>query len=277
MTLTPASIDQFLKSLSENGLSQNTLRAYRADLTGFLEWLNRDHMTHRLIAPLEKEAKIYLNDIRPNLSPRTVVRKVTALRTYGKFMGELNFLADYRGPKPPKAQPHPIDEGVNGVLDMLAESQSNQHRALLALCGLVGMRVSEARSVMPISIVPSEMEITFQGKGDKWRTIPISHTAWLFIKGAYTDSLVLDQTGMTPLIKLSDSGARKFITSVAKRAELASPVSSHDLRATFATAAYAKTKDLRAVQELLGHACSSTTELYTGISMEAMRDATTII
>ena len=283
------SIEGLLKSMSDNAMSPNTIRAYRADLTGFAEWnrsnlriANLHNMPFLSMAALEKQAKNYLNYLRNNcwdqVAPRTLNRKASALRALGKHLGDPGFLSEYRCPKPAKAQPHPLPEGVNGVLEMLLAAPSDRHRALIALCGLSGLRVTEARLVTPSCINQPEMTISIFGKGSKYRTIPLGTTAWHFIKPAWVASVAADQTGDSPLIgRMSDSGARKFLTRVGVKCGFDKKLASHDLRATFATAAYAKTKDLRAVQELLGHASSQTTESYTGISMDAMRAAAGVV
>lgn len=280
MTLTHASIEGLLKSLSDNGMSPNTIRAYRSDLKAFLSWAG----PMPTLKNAEIVAKQYLNLLRGDgvykVTPypaTTVRRKISALRAWGRFAGDPNFLSEYRGPKPNKAQPHPLPEGINGVLDMMHAAPTPRHRALVALCGLAGLRVSEARTVTPSAIDAAEMTIKVYGKGSKERVIPMGTTAWHFIEPAWIESVQEDQTGNSPIVKLSDRGARKFLTKVGCDAGLARRVSSHDLRATFATAAYTKTKDLRAVQELLGHSSSQTTEVYTGINMEAMRAAASVI
>lgn len=162
------------------------------------------------------------------------------------------------------------------MLDMLVAAPSEEHKALIALCGLVGLRVSEARTLTPSCIEVDVMEVTVFGKGDKQRTIPLTKAAWHFIQPAWIQSVIRDETGDSPMIRLSDRGARKFLKEMGFKAGLVREISSHDLRATFATAAYKRTKDIRAVQTLLGHANSSTTEVYTGVEMDAMRAASEI-
>jgi len=217
---------------------------------------------------MESLAKDWLQTHRDTWTPRTMKRKASALRAWARFMGDPKFLAEYRLPKPPRPVPHPVAEGVDGVLDMIVESKTPHHRALIALCGLGGLRVHEALAMTRDDIDWNEGTMLVRGKGSKQRIVPMSPLLQSFIRPAAATP--------GPLVPLSDRAARAFITRCARRAGMANPVASHDLRSTFLTAAYDKTKDLRAVQELAGHASSETTESYTRISMDAMRAAAAI-
>jgi site-specific recombinase XerD len=156
---------------------------------------------------------------------------------------------------------------------MIEASRSHQHRALVALCGLCGLRVAEAISVKLSDIDTKEMVLFVHGKGDKKRWVPLSDKAWRYLAPAAAEAMIARRARV---VTMADRTAREVITRLAVEAGLTRHVSSHDLRATFGTAAYAKTKDLRAVQDLLGHASSKTTETYTGVSERAMRDAADI-
>lgn len=263
--------------MSENGFSPNTIRAYRSDIVGFLTSVpglggtNTDGTGS--LAVTEACAKNYLNINVDNWTPRTMKRKASALRAWGRFLGDPKFLSDYRLPKPARPVPHPVPEGVDGILDMIIETKGLHHRALIALCGLGGLRVGEALVVETTDIDWRNGTLLVKGKGNKQRIVPMAPLLQTFLKAAFAAA---EAEGRTRLVPISDRGARAFITRAGRRASLSAPVSSHDLRSTFLTEAYRKTKDLRAVQELAGHASSETTEGYTGISMDAMRAAAAI-
>lgn len=264
-TLSSVSIDQFLNSLSENGHGSNTIRAYRADLKGLLTWMENQEP-----ADLETLTARYLNAHRAKWAPKTTIRKLGTFRVWAKWMGIPEFLAAYKPPTPDKARPHPIEEGIPAITAMIEASGTNdQRRALVALCGLCGLRLHEALAVRPKDIDYERRTLSVRGKGDKSRTVPISEQAWESIMPAVGAAVIYETT----LVNLKDRWARQVLTSLARRAGVARAVSSHDLRATLATAAYTQSKDLRAVQELLGHSSSVTTELYTGITSAAMRAA----
>lgn len=186
-------------------------------------------------------------------------------------MGWPGFLHDYMAPRPAKLQAHPLPGGVNDVMDLIDVAANPRKVALVALCGLAGLRVSEALSTDADDVDPDAMVLAVRGKGDAYRVVPISQRAWAFIMPAYTEAS--RSKGNRKLVNYSDRYARKIITNLGATAILRRPIASHDLRMTFGTAAYNKSKDLRAVQELLGHANASTTEGYIGKSMDEMRDA----
>lgn len=269
-------IEHFLNSLNENGSSSETVRAYGSDLKGLLTWMETSwvpKMPSQDTSP-ESLTKVYLNLHKETWAPRTLKRKAACIKAFAKFIGESGFLADYRLPNPGRAIPHPIPEGVSGVLDMLYLCTNSEQQCLVALCGLMGLRVSEARSVHSGSFNLVDETLTVEGKGNKTRTLPVTAAAWKWIEPAYLDAITIEYR--VPLINYSDRGARVLIARLGRKASLMRAISSHDLRATFATAAYNKSRDLRVVQELMGHSSSQTTEVYTGVVMEKMREAAEI-
>jgi site-specific recombinase XerD len=267
--LTRDSIDDFLSYAVSRGASRATERAYRADLLQARAY--RFGPSNETTDWLETENRLadLLNYLRRNQAPKTIQRKLGTFRSWAKWQG-IVILSDYVSPTPAPPQPHPIPEGIDGVLGMIQRIRRNpRHRALCALTGLMGLRVDEAVRVIPYDFDLHEMELRVRGKGDKVRIVPVSETAWSHITKAY--DLAVENN--TTIIRLGNRGARAAITRHAKNAGLSRHVSSHDMRATFATAGYEKTKDLRAVQELLGHADAKTTQAYTGVSRAARRAA----
>lgn len=260
--ITEQTIKDYLNDLASRGMSQNTTRAYRADLEGLMKFCQTAS------APIETQAAAYLNLMRGEWSPKTTCRKLTTFRSYGTWLGHPTFLASYKPPTPSRPQPHPIPEGITGVLAMIAATRNPLHKALLALNGLMGLRIEECINVETDHFNLDEMTLTVRGKGDKTRVLPISALAWSHIEPQYS----WVDAGCR-LIPYSNRGARKAISRHGRRAGLVRHIVSHDLRATFLTAAYNKTKDLRATQELAGHADPKTTMVYTGVTMDAMRAA----
>lgn len=178
-------------------------------------------------------------------------------------------MRDYSAPSPAKSQPHPLPEGMEGVRRLIDVARNDQQRALIALCGMLGCRVAEALSVHPSDFNTGEMLLTIRGKGDKTRVVPISSMAWQVLAMPVTRAMCEGRG----VIDYKDRFARRVITDLGVKAGLKRHISSHDLRATFATAVYDKTLDLRVTQELLGHSSSQTTELYTGVTADSMRKA----
>lgn len=264
--LSIESIDKFHNWLLGRGRSPLTAKAYRTDLVSFLTAVGEEKIP---MEEYEELAQGWLNLSRPTSAPKTTGRRLTSLRMYASWAGYA-VLSDYVAPKPGRPVPHPIPEGLLGLVRMIAEAKNCEQSALVGLCGLAGLRISEARSITTDSFDFHRMTLTVRGKGDKTRTIPLSERAWEAMSSAWVRAY--DKPDKK-LISYSDRVARKAVTGMARRAELSRPVASHDLRATFATIAYGGTKDLRVVQELLGHATSTQTETYTGVSMDRMREA----
>lgn len=268
MTLTQGSIDQYLNWLSANGGSPRTEKAYRTDLEMLLAHLAANHPNLATDDELELAVAGYLTDLRTRLAPTTIHRKLAAFRSWGKRSGRPAFLAGYRAPTPPAPEPHPLPEGIDGVLRMISCAGTPQHAAVVALCGLAGLRVSEACAVRPEDLDMADRILLVHGKGAKLRRVPLSDAA----ANAILPTLLAATPG-EPIVGFGERRAREVITELGVSAKLSRRVASHDLRATFATAAYNKSLNLRAVQTLLGHANSKQTEVYTGVSVAQMRDA----
>lgn len=257
--------------LAARGKSENTVKAYTTDLEMFLAWT--DQPVPR--ADFDLEAAAWLNATRATASPKTTGRRLTSLRVYARWARwPLEELSDYATPDAGRSVPHPLPEGVAGVLSMIDVADGVEGKALIALCGLAGLRIHEALSIQPSAVDPELKMLKVRGKGDKTRPVPLGVTAWAYIFPAVVDAL-LNQKRF--IVDLPDRTARDWVTRYGRKAELSRPVASHDLRATFATAAYRKSKDIRAVQELLGHASSVTTEGYIEVRLEDMREAGDVV
>lgn len=265
--LTHDSIGAFLAQLVLDGCSEATVRAYGADLRMLLIW--QGTIDYPDWHSQEVATATYLNEYRPEWAPKTTQRKLTTFRSWARFMGQDSFLKNYRPPKAAAQQPHPIPEGIEGVRRMIASAYGANHEALCTLNGLMGLRVEECVTIKPEHFDLDNMMLRFRGKGDKMREVPISDEAWGHLGKAYRQA----QKNGTTLVRLTNRGARKSISRHGRRADLSQHVASHDLRATAITAAYDNGKDLRAAQEIAGHADPKTTAIYTKVSHAAMRKA----
>lgn len=203
--------------------------------------------------------------MRTTWTPTTINRKLAACRSWARWARWSDTLDRYRAPKAAQAQPHPLPGGMGDIAAMLRVAGRNDRRAVLvALCGLCGLRVSEALAVRSVDVNVAQMMLLVRGKGDKQRRVPISPAAWSEISRRFVHA------STAPLVPMFDSQARRSIKSLGQRT-LNRDVASHDLRATFATAAYEQSLDLRAVQELLGHSDPKTTMVYVAVSDSAKR------
>lgn len=266
-TLTSESIERFQSSLSARGRSAQTVKCYGSDLKMMLEELNEPEIS---MEEFEDTAMEWLQEYRRTIAPKTTSRRLTSLRAFARWAGWGPMLVDYSAPTPARGMPHPLPEGIEGVKRLIEAARQENQVALVALCGLCGLRVAEALAVRPSDFDHDNKTLSVRGKGDRTRIVPVSETAWHFLVRPVTRAFI---EGDRQVVGLKDRFARRVITDLGVRAGLQRHISSHDLRATFATAVYDKTLDLRVTQELLGHASSSTTELYTGITMNKMRGA----
>jgi integrase/recombinase XerC len=268
MTLSHDSIDQFLRSFAANGASENTLRSYRADLMGLLEYQGESGLTDSI----ETTAAMYLTKHRASWAPATTTRKLAAFRAYGRSIGQPAFLAEYRAPKVAPGVAHPLPDGIEAILRMHAEAHRESHRSLVVLCGLLGLRCSEARSIRPKDFEWQSDGLTLRvrGKGDKTRVIPVNDNV-----AALLAQVLLTTPAEVPLVPLSDRAARRAWTRIGSRAGV--HTATHDGRMTVGTVAYQRSGDLRAVQEFLGHADSKTTQGYTHIAQAKIREAANVL
>lgn len=269
--LSSDKINEFADSLAAEGASELTMKSYKADLEGLFRRrcgggssiLSTDNKVfdHICATDLTTQARL-------GLAPSTIRRRMAAFRRYAIWEAGASILARYRAPVSAKPEPHPLPEGIPGVVSMIDHANTIHHKALVALCGLCGLRAGEALQVTPRDL-DGNISVLVRGKGKKQRRVPLSTAAWLALEPALVVAINLKQ----PLCGgITDRPARAAIERIGERA-LGRKVASHDLRATFATAAFNKCKNLRVVQELLGHADSHTTEVYTGVTKAAMADA----
>jgi len=261
-------IDQYRNWCTGRGRSANTVRAYSTDLRMFLLAAGEDSIS---LDEFEEMAQSWLNMTRQKAKPKTTQRRLTSLRSFAMWAGMEGVLKDYIPPQPGRAIAHPIPEGFSGIEAMIEVARTDEQRALVALCGFAGLRIGEALNTTADWIDVPEQLITVRGKGDKTRTVPMSDRCWRNVASTYIMAVSTHRDA--PLIHYKDSGARSLIRVLGRKAGLQRDVSSHDLRMTFGTEVYNHGRDLRVAQELLGHASSNTTEIYTGVTVDKMRSA----
>ena len=206
---------------------------------------------------------LWLTRREPELSPASIRAYCAAAKSFFRWRdNSAGSLETFRVPPLPAPVPHPLPAGVDGVRRMIAGS-TGQVRTIIALQGLAGLRVAEARAFDPSMIDAERGELVVRGKGRKIRRVPISTELAGILEDAVSGTM-------------SDRGARAAVTRIAERVGVAGhdgTVSSHDLRATFATAVYAKTGDILLVSRLLGHASVTQTQTYLGLGDAERREA----
>jgi site-specific recombinase XerD len=275
---TTECIEGFQRWLSEPQYSnpQNTIRAYSSDIRMFFfEWRVESFQPEDLNNLAAAWLK-WSREVR-NLSASTICRRRASIRSLAKYIEmEGPVLQHFRTPTIGQRIPHPLPHLEEDLVRLIEVAKDDAERALVGCLGYEGMRMHEALAQPLGKIDFAGGAINVIGKGDKERRIPITKNGSSYIMPQYIKAMCMSQP---MLLAYGDRTARNIITSMGERADIrnrdGSPrsISSHDLRATFATVVYRDTKDIRLVQVLLGHADVSTTQIYIELSFEQMREA----
>jgi len=280
-------LDDFLEALRvEAGLAKNTLSAYRGDVQRFLAFAGARGV--RRWRELDPELMVaHLEGLRlGGAAEASVARALSALRMclrHQVLEGLLveDPLAHLEGPHLRRSLPHVLDPlQVERLLAVEGSSwRAQRDRALLEVLYACGARISEAAGLRTTAIEPSLRVLALSGKGGKTRLVPLGERAraalevWLgggrvqILRGRRSEHAFLTKSGR-PLDRRTGWRAVK---AAARRAGLPSAVSPHWLRHSFASHLLEGGADLRAVQEMLGHASIATTEIYTHLDVEHVR------
>ena len=283
-------LDSYLRHLTlERGLSKNTLSAYRNDLEkyfGFLEKRARDPLS-----ATSKDVEDFSLDIASALSASSRARLLASLRGYHKFLVLENQRNDdptkrLRSPKLAMRLPKALSQQEVMQLieasgpapdDESADYLRLRNRALVELMYSTGSRVSEIVG-LDLDEVDDSGLMRVRGKGSKERLVPVGSYAKAALDAYLVRSRpVLSSRGSARALFLNQRGARLSRQSIweiiQKAAEgLGKEVSPHSLRHSFATHLLEGGADVRVVQELLGHASVTTTQIYTMVSVDTLRE-----
>ena len=274
----------------ERGLSRNTLEAYRSDLLQFGRFLEARGIGAIEITPPQLED--FLAELAGAAggaaSPATIHRKAACLRSFYRHLRRDGLLetdptASLAAPRRGRKLPQVLTRGQ--VDKLLAQPKGTvptalRDRALLELMYACGLRASEAIGLEVTDVDLDEGFLRARGKGSKERVVPVGQTA-VDATRRYLErgrpSLVGDAPEAHLFVNfrgggLTRQGLYKIVRRHAVSAGLADKMSPHTLRHTFATHLLAGGCDLRAVQEMLGHADVATTQLYTHLSSERLKD-----
>lgn len=271
-------IGEYLEYLElEKGLSQNTIDAYRRDLSDFAQNLEDIHMINRM------NINAYVRTLRERkLAPTSVIRKVASLRGFFKWATssgilEKNPAATLEQPKTPQRLPKVVS--VKEIDEMLHNNLTPLELVMMELLYSCGLRVSELVNLKLNDIDLSSKYIRCFGKGSKERIIPIGEQAKAMLQEYFPtrDLLVKKYNLTTKNLLIKDNGhfvtrqdVYNFIHAQGKL--IHKNISPHTLRHSFATHLLENGADLRVVQELLGHSDVSTTQLYTHISKKRLKE-----
>jgi integrase/recombinase XerD len=276
----------------ERGLSRNTLEAYRSDLQQYGEFLARRGTDPLAVMPADLASFVTEladgREDRPAVAPATLQRKIACLRSFYRHLRRDGILdrdptSELRAPRSRQRLPKVLSR--DEVARLLQQPRGSspgaiRDRALLETMYACGLRASEAIG-LEVSDVDLEAGILrARGKGSKERIVPIGTKAIESLND-YLDRarprLVGDRDQPRLFVNLrggglSRQGLYKIVQGHARSAGLEQRMSPHTLRHTFATHLLAGGCDLRSLQEMLGHADIGTTQVYTHLSAERLRD-----
>jgi integrase/recombinase XerD len=287
-------VDSYLTFLSvERGLAAATIRAYRADLADFADargtnrdWAGGPDAALRYLAARTRRGRRH----DPGLAPTSLRRRAAAIKgfyrfAFGEGLIDLDVASHLDLPRMPRLLPEILTAAETERLLAAPRAEALLDRALLELLYAAGLRVSEALGLDLEDISLDGAFVRVIGKGDRERLVPVGEVALDVIR-AWLDGprrVIVAEHHVQPIrggpLFVSRTGrrlARQQAWTIVKRAAagagLAGRVSPHTLRHSFATHLLEGGADLRIVQELLGHASISTTQLYTHVTGERIRE-----
>lgn len=288
-TLTPpdaVELDSFIDHLwLEDGLSKNTLESYRLDLTAFALWLPKQ--SKQLLTVDQADIQQYLAVKFPLSKPRSIGRLIASLRRFYRYLLRENKISkdptlQIESPKLPRSLPKSLNEDeVVGLLNApnVEKAAGLRDRAMLELLYACGLRVSELVGIKLTEVSVNEGVVRVTGKGSKTRLVPMGEEAadWLsrYIKYARSEILQKRLCDALFVTNRGEAMTRQAFWYLIKRyaflAGITKHISPHVLRHAFATHLLNHGADLRVVQMLLGHSDISTTQIYTHVARERLK------
>ena len=278
-----ASIQDYLGALKRQNASPHTVRNYGVDLARFLEYFARADEAP-LVESIDTLAlREWMGDLyRQKLDAVTIRRKLAAVRSLFKYLNregslQANPARLVRTPKAPKKLPRvPTAEQTNDLIDQVAKDSLNRpyprrDRALFELLYGCGLRISELVGLDLDDVDRNDRWLRVRGKGRKERQVPYGTKAdealqaWLAERQAkpVERAIFVNHRGT----RLTDRGARQIVSLYARLLSGDGSLHPHSFRHAYATHMLSDGADLRAIQELLGHARLSTTQKYTQVSL----------
>jgi integrase/recombinase XerD len=287
----PPVVDDFLGWMaSERGRSANTLAAYRRDLAGYSSWLSERASSPAMVSRADVDEFVQARRAL-GAAPSSVARQLAAIRMLHRFMCEEGVrpddpTADAEGVRVPAGIPHPLTEDeVASLIAAVAgtDPAALRDRALLEFLYATGARISEACGLSLADLDRDHRVVRLFGKGAKERLVPFGRAAaaaidqWLAEGRPHLEPDRWARRGDQEAVFLNTRGARltrqsawAVVRRYGEATGLADRLSPHVLRHSCATHLLDHGADLRIVQEMLGHASISTTQVYTKVSQERL-------
>jgi integrase/recombinase XerD len=283
MSLNSNRLDAYLAFLGvERNLSPATIQSYQEDLRHFVDWLDQGGLDLKDLTPEKLDQFLTFTAGQAEYSPTSVARHFSSLRGFLKYMqnqGEYNYSTESMLATPRLGHYLPeylTREEVDSVFESAANGKNPlRDTALIELMYSAGLRISEALGIKVSQLDLDNEWLTPIGKGNKQRLVPLGSKAKENLKAwiqdgrplthPTTDNIILNAKGKP----MSRMGAWKIVQQ--HTAHLTKQVSPHTFRHSFATHCLEAGMDLRVLQELLGHADISTTQIYTHIDKEFIK------
>ena len=268
--------------LVDKGLSNNTVKAYEADISSFFQWLDNKDLKYKNLQ--EDHINQYISFLfQRKMRSSSVNRKISSIKSFYIFLVKRNFvknspLNDLVTPKQEKYLPESMSEAeVDKLLNSpdVSNKIENRDKAMIEMLYATGMRISELVNLKITDVDMKRCVVKVFGKGSKERLVPFGETALDSLRSYLNER----EQSSSKEIFLSNRG--KKMTRVAFwqrvkiyliRENLKNSISPHTLRHAFATHLLNRGADLRSVQLLLGHSDLSTTQIYTHIAKQRLSD-----
>ena len=268
--------------LVDKGLSNNTVKAYEADISSFFQWLDNEDLKYKNLK--EDHINQYISFLfQRKMRSSSVNRKISSIKSFYIFLVKRNFiknspLNDLVTPKQEKYLPESMSEAeVDKLLNSpdVSNKIENRDKAMIEMLYATGMRISELVNLKITDVDMKRCVVKVFGKGSKERLVPFGETALDSLRSYLNER----EQSSSKEIFLSNRG--KKMTRVAFwqrvkiyliRENLKNSISPHTLRHAFATHLLNRGADLRSVQLLLGHSDLSTTQIYTHIAKQRLSD-----
>lgn len=275
-------LPRFLAHLSvERRLSAHTDTSYRADLQRFVGYCNRSHVRNWRAVDSQHVRMFAAAEFRQGSSPRTIQRRLSALRSFFNFLLrekvlEANPAVGVQAPKARKRLPETMDvDLMTRLLEFRTDTQLGvRDKAIMELFYSSGLRLSELVGLNLGDVDRGDRTVRVLGKGRKTRIVPVGKHALDAIGRWLKERATLAATGEQALFvgargeRLGARAIQKRVAGWARQQGLGRHVHPHLFRHSFATHLLESSQDLRGVQELLGHANISTTQVYTHLDFQ---------
>ncbi len=281
----------------EKGLASNTISAYRLDIEKFFHYLSTNQLSLEQVTPEHLSSYVAwlrgMENTEFKIGESSIARNIISIRSYFTYLAKEhkfnNPSSNFKPPKIGKRLPKALT--IDQVMSMLniagTDLISSRDKALVELLYATGARVSELINLNTLDISTSDTQagttttVKLKGKGGKERVVPIGSFAVAavndylvrsrptLLKVSTQKALFLNQRGG----RLSRQSAWNLVAKAAERAGLSDQVTPHSMRHSFATHLLDGGADIRVVQELLGHSSVTTTQIYTLITIDHLRES----